>query len=210
MTKFNYSNYDNTLESHEVIDITPQKKFLTTNKQTNFPVISRMPTISKINYSVTIIEKLLDTINNISNCITMISIEKQKTRQIEIQAQVQIEEFFQQTNRIKIQEEEYTKRFIAQCNTDLKQKEYELKKLCMTNKLKENKLKIKHKQYMEELNYLNKIVESLLNDKNKVIYPYILNKINDDDTQEKLLKEWNNINNNLIEISKAIVMLKKG
>lgn len=210
MTKFNYSNYDNTLESHEVIDITPQKNFLTTNKQTNFPVISRTPTISKINYSVTIIEKLLDTINNISNCITMISIEKQRTRQIEIQAQVQIEEFFQQTNRIKIQEEEYTKRFIAQCNTDLKQKEYELKKLCMTNKLKENKLKIKHKQYMEELNYLNKIVESLLNDKNKVIYPYILNKINDNDTQEKLLKEWNNINNNLIEISKAIVMLKKG
>lgn len=113
MTKFNYSNYDNTLESHEIIDTTPKKKSSIINSQTNLPIINRTPTISRINPFINTIEKVLDTINNFSNCITMILIEKQRTKQIEIQAQVQIEESFQETNRIKIREEETTKRFIA-------------------------------------------------------------------------------------------------
>lgn len=210
MTKFNYSNYDNTLESHEIIDTTPKKKSSIINSQTNLPIINRTPTISRINPFINTIEKVLDTINNFSNCITMILIEKQRTKQIEIQAQVQIEESFQETNRIKIREEETTKRFIAQCNTDLKRKKYELKALIIANNSKENILRIEHKEYMKQLNLLNKIVKSLLKDKNEVIYPYILNKINNNNEQEKILQELNNINNKLIEILKLITMLKKG
>lgn len=211
MKKMNYSNFDDGSEiipanSVEIIDIKQDNNLSTVSRQVGGNVASAINPVPAI---ASVVNTALDTISDISKCIAMVSIEKQKTKQIEAQARIQIEESIQQTNRIRIQEKENTKRLIIQCKTDLAKKEQELKMLRETNRSREAELTQNHHLYMEQLDDLNKIVENIMNDKN-IIHQLIPSVISDNQGLETLVHSLNDINTKLVEISKEIVELKKG
>lgn len=211
MKKMNYSNFDDGIEiipanSAEIIDIKQDNNLSTVSRQVGGNIASAISSVAAI---ANVVNTALGTISDISKCIAMVSIEKQRTKQIEAQARIQIEESIQQTNRIRIQEKENTKRLIIQCKTDLAKKEQELKMLRETNRSREAELTQNHQLYMEQLDDLNKIVENIMNDKN-VIHQLIPSVIGDSQELETLLHSLNDINTKLVEISKEIVELKKG
>lgn len=211
MKKLNYSNFDDVVEvvpasSVEIIDVKQNGNLPTVNGQVCEAIVN---TISPVAAIVNVANKALWTISDISKCIAMVSIEKQRTRQVEAQAQIQIEESIQQTNRIRIQEKENTKRILIQCKTELAKKEQDLKMLREANRYKETELIQDHKLYIEQLDNLNKIVDNIMIDKNK-IYHLIPNAIEDSQKLEILLHFLNDINTQLVDISKEIVKLRKG
>lgn len=211
MKKMNYSNFDDSVEvipvsSVEIVDVKQNKSFSTVSGQASATIAN---TINPVVAITSVVNTVLSTISDITKCIAMVSIERQKTKQIEAQVRVQREEAIQRTNTIRIQEKENTKRFILQCKTDLEKKEQELKIIRENNRLKEYELKQDHKLYMEQLDNLNKIVENIMNDKN-IICRLILERGDEGQGLETLLHFFNNINTKLVEISKEIVELKKG
>lgn len=212
MKKMNYSNFEDKVEivpasSVEVVDVQRNESLPTSMEQ------ARGGTIANELSPVTIIESIvntaLGTITDISKCVAMVSIEKQRTKQVEAQVRTQIEESIQQTNRKKIQEKESTKRLIIQCKTDLLNKKYELKKLREENQSREVELSRNHRLYIEQLDDLNKIVENIMSDKNTILQ-IIPDVVGDSQGLETLLHSLNDINTKLVEISKEIVELKKG
>ncbi len=209
MKKMNYSNFEDNVEiisssSVDILDTQRNENMATSKMQSTGGSIA-----NAINPVVAVASVVNTIISDISKCIAIVSIEKQRTKQVKAQARIQIEESIQQTNRIKIQETENTKRLIIQCRTDLANKKYELKKFCEENRFRESELIKNHRLYTEQLDELNKIVENLMDDKN-VIFQLIPNMDGDSNGLESLLHSLNDINTKLVEISKVIVELKKG
>lgn len=212
MKKMNYSNYEDNVEiipgsSVEVLDTQRNENMPTSRPQSTGGSVANA--INPVMAIASVVNTALGTISDISKCIAMVSVEKQRTKQVEAQARAQIEESIQQTNRIRIQEKENTKRLIIQCKTDLANKEYELKKLREENRFRQVELSQNHRLYIEQLNDLNKIVENVMGDKN-VILQLIPDMVGDRRGLESLLHSLNDINTRLVEISKEIVELKKG
>lgn len=212
MKKMNYSNYEDNVEiipgsSVEVLDTQRNENMPTSRPQSTGGSVANA--INPVMAIASVVNTALGTISDISKCIAMVSVEKQRTKQVEAQARAQIEESIQQTNRIRIQEKENTKRLIIQCKTDLANKEYELKKLREENRFRQVELSQNHRLYIEQLNDLNKIVENVMGDKN-VILQLIPDMVGDRQGLESLLHSLNDINTRLVEISKEIVELKKG
>lgn len=211
MKKMNYSNFDEGVEvipasSVEIMDIKQNSNLPTVSGQVGGTIANAISPVAAI---AGVVNTALGTISDISKCFAMVSIEKQRTKQVEAQARVQIEESIQQTNRVRIQEKENTKRLVIQCKTDLANKEQELKMLRETNRSREAELNQNHKLYMEQLDDLNKIIENIMNDKN-VIHQLIPDMVGDSQGLETLLHSLNDINTKLVDISKEIVELKKG
>lgn len=212
MKKMNYSNFEDNIEiipasSVEVLDIQRNENSPTAMVQSSGDFIANA--ISPAMAIANLANTALGTISDISKCITMVSIEKQRTKQVEAQACVQIEESIQQTNRSRIQEKEITKRLIIQCKANLANKEHELKKLRKDNLFREKKLNQNHRLYIESLDLLSKMVESITDEKNSFL-KLIPNMVDNSQNLEMWLHYLNNINTNLVEISKKIVELKKG
>lgn len=212
MKKMNYSNFkDNTeivpVTSVEVIDSSAYKTLSTESARKDG--IGSLANISPPAAIASVINTALGTISDISKCIALVSFEKQRTKQIQAQANAQIEESIQQTKRIKIQEQETTKRLIIQCKADLAKKEIELRSLCEANRSREVELIKNHDLYLEQLNDLDKIVENIMNDKN-VIHQMLISEIEDRVLLESLLHSLNDINAKLVDISREIVGLKRG
>lgn len=211
MNKMNYSNFDDSAEvvpanSAEIIDTKQISSLPTEGRQVGNPIANAISPVAAI---ASVANTTLGTISDISKCIVMVAIEKQRTKQVEAQAHVQIEESIQQTNRIRIQEKENMKRLLIQCKTDLAKKEQELKMLRETNRSRETEVNQNHRLYMEQLDDLNKIIENIMNDKN-IIYRLISDMVGDSQGLETLLHSLNDINIKLVEISKEVVGLKKG
>lgn len=211
MNKMNYSNFDDSAEivpasSVEIIEVKPNSNLLTEGRQAGNSIANAINPVAAI---VSVVNTTLGTISDISKCFAVVSIEKQRTKQVEAQARAQIKESIQQTNRIRIQEKENTKRLVIQCKKDLANKELELKMLREINRSREVEVNQNHRLYMKQLDDLNKIIENIMNDKN-IIHQLILDMVDDSKGLETLLHSLNDINTKLVEISKQIVELKKG
>lgn len=211
----NYSNFEENEEkietipasSVEVLNTRPNISFPSATANSNSGSIANA--LSPFAAVSSIINTALGTITDISKCISIVAVEREKTKQIEAACNAQIEESIQQTNRIRIQEQEQTNRLAIQCQADLQTQEYELKKLRETNRLKEIELNQNHKLYMEQLNELDKIIEKIIKGKD-VILQLIPNSVNSSCALENLLHHLNDTNVRLVELSKAIVELKRG
>ena len=212
MKKMNYSNFEDNIEiipasSVEVLDVQRNKNLPTAIIQSSGESIANA--ISPVAAIASVVNTTLGVISDISKCMAMVSIEKQRTKQIEAKVRVQIEESIQQTNRIRIQEKESTQRLIIQCKENLATKESELKKLREENRYREVELSRNHGLYIKQLNDLNKIIDNIMGDKN-VILQLIPDMVSNSQGLEALLHSLNDINTKLVEISKKIVELKKG
>lgn len=215
MKKMNYSNYEENEEkvemipasSVEVLETRPNMSFSSISTQSS--IDSMANAISPVAALTSVLNTALGAITDIGKCITIVAVEKEKTKQIEAAARVQIEESIQQTNRIRIQEQEQTDRLIIQCKADLKTQEYELKKLCETNRSREVEINQNHKFYMEQLDNIQKIIENVMKDK-EVILKHIPNVVNDSQKLEQLLHSLNDTNTRLVELSRGIIEIKKG
>lgn len=215
MKKMNYSNYE---ENEEKIEMIPKSsvEVLDTRPNMNFPSVSTQSSIDSMANAISpvaaltsILNTALGAITDIGKCVAIVAVEKEKTKQIEASARIQIEESIQQTNRIRIQEQEQTNRLIIQCKADLKAQEYELKKLCETNRSREVEINQNHKFYMEQLDNIQKIIENVMKDK-EVILKQIPNVVNDPQRLEQLLHSLNDTNTSLVELSRSIIEIKKG
>ena len=154
----------------------------------------------------------LDTISTISKCITVVSIEKQKTAQVKATMKAKIEVSKQETERVKIQEKEETKRLVASCEKDLKKNELvkevfpELEKLRYKYEYKSREREVSHNEYTETLDLLEKQVDDIMKDKE------LLRRIIVEDSAslqiETFLHSLNEANIKLVEISNQIVALR--
>ena len=103
MKKMNYSNFEDNVEiisssSVDILDTQRNENMATSKMQSTGGSIA-----NAINPVVAVASVVNTIISDISKCIAIVSIEKQRTKQVKAQARIQIEESIQQTNRIKIQ-----------------------------------------------------------------------------------------------------------
>ena len=209
MKKIDYSKFDGSIEivpkkSVKIIDEKQNDYFTTGSRSFGDPIIKGMNPVAAIE---SIVSGALSTISNIAQCITMVSVEKQRTKQIEAQARVQIGESIQQTERIRVQERETTKRFEIQCKASLRKMKQELEILRETNRSRERELSNNHEIDLKILDSLDRIVKTLV-EKNNGICQLILDMNGNDKDFEGILHLSGNTNNSLIEIAKKIVELR--
>ena len=93
MNKMNYSNFDDSVEivpesSVEIIDIKQNSNLPTISRQAGDSIANAISPVAAIS---SVVNTALGTISDISKCIAIVSIEKQRTKQVEAQARVQIE-----------------------------------------------------------------------------------------------------------------------
>lgn len=211
MRKMNYSNFD------EDIDIVPSNAVQNLSVEPNvnhavaqYPLstgslMAGMP-MNEFDSPVSIsnlIDKSLNVISVISNCIATVLVEKQKTKQIEAQSRVLIEESKQSTNRIKMQEKEHTKRFLIECRTELEKTKYELKKLYEKNRSREIELKQNHIEYMEIINHLKKQIDDIMSKRDQLFEAFYAL-----DQYEQALGVLRETHVQLLDLDKQLVKLR--
>jgi|GEM_PF-4976397 hypothetical protein len=209
MKKIDFSKFDGSIEivpkkPVKIIDEKQNDYFTTGSRSFGDPIIKGMNPVAAIE---SIVSGALSTISNIAQCITMVSVEKQRTKQIEAQARVQIGESIQQTERIRVQERETTRRFEIQCKASLRKMKQELEILRETNRSRERELSNNHEIDLKILDSLDRIVKTLV-EENNGICQLILDMNGNDKDFEKILHLSGNSNNSLIEISKKIVEVR--
>ena len=150
----------------------------------------------------------LDFASDIAKCLTLISIEKQKTEQTKAIARVGIEESRQRTERVRIQESEATERFRIQCKTNLEQKMMELEAKREEIKLREVELGWNHELYLLQLRLVEGCVESIIKDKDALIQK--LKEDNDDrECLNVVLASIVRANMKLVVLSNKLLELQK-
>lgn len=209
MKKIDFSKFDGSIEivpkkPVKIIDEKQNDYFTTGSRSFGDPIIKGMNPVAAIE---SIVSGALSTISNIAQCITMVSVEKQRTKQIEAQARVQIGESIQQTERIRVQERETTRRFKIQCKASLRKMKQELEILRETNRSRERELSNNHEIDLKILDSLDRIVKTLV-EENNGICQLILDMNGNDKDFEKILHLSGNNNNSLIEIAKKIVKVR--
>jgi hypothetical protein len=209
MKKIDFSKFDGSIEivpkkPVKIIDEKQNDYFTTGSRSFGDPIIKGINPVAAIE---SIVSGALSTISNIAQCITMVSVEKQRTKQIEAQARVQIGESIQQTERIRVQERETTRRFEIQCKASLRKMKQELEILRETNRSRERELSNNHEIDLKILDSLDRIVKTLV-EENNGICQLILDMNGNDKDFEKILHLSGNSNNSLIEISKKIVEVR--
>ena len=209
MKKIDFSKFDGSIEivpkkPVKIIDEKQNDYFTTGSRSFGDPIIKGINPVAAIE---SIVSGALSTISNIAQCITMVSVEKQRTKQIEAQARVQIGESIQQTERIRVQERETTRRFEIQCKASLRKRKQELEILRETNRSRERELSNNHEIDLKILDSLDRIVKTLV-EENNGICQLILDMNGNDKDFEKILHLSGNSNNSLIEISKKIVEVR--
>lgn len=209
MKKIDYSKFDGSIEivpkkPVKIIDEKQNDYFTTGSRSFGDPIIKGMNPVAAIE---SIVSGALSTISNIAQCITMVSVEKQRTKQIEAQARVQIGESIQQTERIRVQERETTRRFKIQCKASLRKMKQELEILRETNRSRERELSNNHEIDLKILDSLDRIVKTLVEENNGICQLILDMNGNDKDFEEILHLSGNN-NNSLIEIAKEIVKVR--
>lgn len=85
MKKIDYSKFDGSIEivpkkPVKIIDEKQNDYFTTGSRSFGDPIIKGMNPVAAIE---SIVSGALSTISNIAQCITMVSVEKQRTKQIE-------------------------------------------------------------------------------------------------------------------------------
>lgn len=157
---------------------------------------------------VSIGNSLVDLTSDICKCITLVSIEKQKTERVKAKAYAEMEESRQKTNRVKIQEKEITERLIIQCKENLAEKQMQLQKLCEENRYREYELKKSHMLYQQQLERMDWVLQSII--KQKTAFLQQLPNIIDETSKLKLiLSSINDADQRLVEISAKIMELQK-
>lgn len=151
----------------------------------------------------------LSTISDISKCIALVSIGKQRTKQVIAQANAAIEESRQQTKRVTIQEKEQTNRLIIQCKTDLAKREQEIRELIQKNRLRETELRMNHELFMAQLDNVRKIIQSVIEEKNILMKCFIEVNV-EQDNNKNILSTIDNSNAKLVELAKTIMSLQNG
>lgn len=154
------------------------------------------------------INSAVDLVSDISKCITLVSIEKQKTKQVEVKAYAEIEESRQKTKRVKIQEKEITNRLIIQCKENLAIREMELRRLREENRFREVELRMNHKFYSQQLDRLDECVKSMIKEKN-ILLQILQDKTNDKPQSESILSSLNQVNENLVKLLAQIIALRE-
>jgi len=212
MAKMNYSNFKEDgyeiipAESVEVLPISTSYNLSNNYSNKNGQTIANILNPNPVGIISNCINSALDTVSTIGKCITFISVEKQKTKQIKATMEAKIVESKQQTKRLKIHEEEETKRLIVNCESDLKLKKLELEKLRDEYKFKSGEREISHKKFAKVLDFLEKQVDDLIKDKD--LLRNIILEESDFSQIEIYLHSLNEANIKLIEISKQILSLK--
>ena len=158
---------------------------------------------------VSIIDTALGAISDISKCITVVSVEKQRTKQMQAQASAQIEESRQQTNRIIVQQREETKRYITQCKKELDEKRIEFEKMRVELKYQSNSMLDDHQRFLSQLDEISIGINSILRDK-EIIHKLLAGTDLDAQRLSILLENLNNVNGRLIESLDKIVALRQG
>lgn len=149
----------------------------------------------------------LGTIEVISKCVAAVSIEKQKTEQVKAMYTAQMMESKEQTARIKAQEKEETKRLKITCENNLKLQKGELQKLSMELESKEKSMILSHKEYMTNINFLQKALDEITDTKRRVYL--LINQCDEDkETIEMYLHSLHVADEKLVEIAKQVSSMK--
>lgn len=209
MAKMNYSNFKEDeceIIPTEAVEVLPNTKYDLSSKPADGTGQALASAVSPVAAITNCINVALDTISTISKCITVVSIEKQKTAQVKATMKAKIEVSKQETERVKIQEKEETKRLVASCEKDLKKKKLELEKLRYKYEYKSREREVSHNEYTETLDLLEKQVDDIMKDKE--LLRRIIVEDSDSLQIETILHSLNEANIKLVEISNQIVALR--
>ncbi len=211
MPKIDYSKFE---EPEEVI-VQPGNVTILDKPTTKVPEITLPKQTgignaieTAVNPVVSVINRIIDIIPSISQCLAAVSMEKERTRQVEEWAKVQIEKEKQESKRVSIQETEETKRFALQCKTELKKKKQELEALREKYHIERKKISENHFEFSEIINTLNNTIEMLKCDKDEIYK--ILRSTDDQESYETVFHQLNDINSKIVEIAKEVSELRKG
>lgn len=219
MTKLNYSNYEDknakdslSMNHREVlqenqVEMMPEQTHydLSESKEDDdsgqFSEVAADP----VEDICKCIEKVLNTIEFMGKCVTVVSIEKQRTKQIENEAKIQISESQEQTERIRIHEEEETKRLKIKCKNELQKQKTELEKLRSELKSKEISTILSHKEYMVRTNILHEALCEIMKTKDEV---FQMLKECDEENVEMYLHKLQIADEQLVDIVKQVSNMK--
>lgn len=110
---------------------------------------------------VGIISEVASVIGNIVTSCNLVRAEKEKTKQMAIQAEAFIIAAKEETKRIAIAQQEETKRFEAQLKSEYKKCQVQLKELAIQLKAEQRKLNEDSRRFNEKLNLIKESVYSI-------------------------------------------------
>lgn len=212
MAKMNYSNFQ-----EDECEIIPAEAVEVLPKSSAYDLSGRKygnngqalaNAVSPVAAIVDCINTLLDTTSTISKCITVVSVEKQKTAQVNAAMRAKIEESIQQTERVKVHEKEETKRLKISCKSDIEAKKLKLEKLRIEYQNKNNERRMTHEEYNKALDMLEKQVDDIMKDKDR-IRQIMVQEDNSANQIEIYLQGLNDTNAKLVELSEKIVSLRR-
>lgn len=157
---------------------------------------------------LSIVDRALATISEISRCVTSVAMEKQRTKQVRIQTEAQIEAYKQETKRVQIQQKEETRRVVAECKKELELKRIELKQFRENIQLQDAQRRDSHQTYMASLDYLGKGIAALISQSDDLCK--MLLKEGDPEATQTVLQSLDKVNARLVELSSEIVKLRQG
>lgn len=192
-------------------DVTERCTAVSVPQSPNFPVAfpednSRKELSISIDPKTTIITKALDTVNCISRCIAEVSIEKQRTKQVQAQSKAVIAAAKETTKQVYIQETEATKRVLAGYAAEVEKAKSELRKLERELKSVEKGHLLEHHKAMKILNTTVKTIEMFC-EQSKQTFACIKESCSDDERQT-YIDLINKINENIVKLNQEMYKLK--
>ena len=170
MAKMNYAKFkedDCEVISTESVEIIPNNTYYDLSERpANGQALANA--VSPVAAFTDCINTALNVVTTISKCVAVVSIEKQRTEQYKAFMKTKIEESKQQTKRVEIHEREETKRLYMTCETEMKIKKLELEKLRDEYKSKRAERKFAHKEFVLQLDTLDRHVADLIKDKDLI------------------------------------------
>lgn len=204
MAKINFNR--DSFKTGQTIDITPNRPGGLSTPPMTMPRGGGAGTAAgAINPMVVIglIDTALNAVSAICNCYREVVCERERTKQEQIIANVQITQAREATHQIQLHEEAETKRFAAQCEKELQLQKGELERFKAELTQKNTDRQLTHQEYMSALNMLKNSIDSIIQDKNRLFDS--LGKDVGAEERRDIFLHLNQLNTQLVEISKQIM-----
>lgn len=156
-----------------------------------------------------VIISMIDTaIKELGRCCAEIAKERERTRQVQAYVNGQIETAKQQTRQVKIQQKEETRRFAMQCKKELELKRMDLEELRERLRFQGAERRVRHQDYMSNLDMLEKFVNVLILQSNRLCA--MLLEETDRQKRQDIFQQMDRVNEHLKDITIKIVDLREG
>lgn len=124
-----------------------------------------------------VVSDLTGMVNEITRTIGLVTIEREKTKQVQAVSKARIRAAEEQTKQVRIQEKEATKRIKQQYQAEIKKAEFELLQIRDTLRIEKEKILSDKSKFESVLVTISKILDQLIQENNRLMEQDLFDEI---------------------------------